>query len=563
MSPTEARSGTGLATVLVVAALLRLPALESVPPPLNQDEASRGYDAWCLLETGADRHGRPWPLFLESFGPGDFTASLSTCLTIPFVALIGPTATAMRLPDALLGVATVALVHSWLLRTLGNGTALIGAAILAADPWHISLCRTAHEAGFAPFFLAMALDAASRAGWPPAAPDRRQATRSRLWAFVAVAMLGLHAWVYPATRLFTPLICIAAALIERRRIRAMLGSASERGLASAAILGATVGSTPLWLTALSNPHQLAARAQFVTLRFIGHEWRDSLIAVLGNYAANVSPTYLFLNGNGLANVPLPKVGMHLLIAAPLILAGLLTVIHRAQRETWPRLVLAWVLLAPLPAAICGDWNPHPLRTVSAMLLGPLLAGIGGAQAIIWLKSTARPLRMAVCLAAILAFVANVAWFANQFFRVYPAEAQRGFQTPLVRAIEFAAGHADESDFILVTNRANQPYIYALLYGRIPPKQLAAAPPIIAPGPLDFHQVIRVGKFFFMPRDPTNHSNAGRLFENEWKTLRPGARGLVIEDTGVFREGELVATFEPAIMNDPRDAYEVRRWEKRR
>jgi 4-amino-4-deoxy-L-arabinose transferase-like glycosyltransferase len=96
-----------LAGILAVAALLRLPGLETVPPPLNQDEASRGYDAWSILETGADRHGVRWPFFLESFGTGDFTAALTTYLTVPFVAVLGPTTLAMRLPDAILVVLTV------------------------------------------------------------------------------------------------------------------------------------------------------------------------------------------------------------------------------------------------------------------------------------------------------------------------------------------------------------------------------------------------------------------------------------------------------------------------
>src|SRR5207244_4040061 len=127
-------------------------ALDRAPPELYHDEASRGVDAWYILQTGADRHGQPWPFFLESFGPGDFTAALSTYLTIPFIAAMGRSAIAIRLPDALLGVATVGLLYLWIRRQLGAPIGLLAAAILAADPWHIELCRTGHEAGFAPFF---------------------------------------------------------------------------------------------------------------------------------------------------------------------------------------------------------------------------------------------------------------------------------------------------------------------------------------------------------------------------------------------------------------------------
>src|SRR5205807_2576925 len=121
-----------------VAAALRLPGLSSVPPPLNQDEASRGYDAWCLAQTGADRWGSRWPLFLRSFGPGDYTAALSTYISVPFVAVLGPTPTAMRLPAALLGVLTIPGLFIWLRRTIGPQAALLASLFLTVSPWHIS-----------------------------------------------------------------------------------------------------------------------------------------------------------------------------------------------------------------------------------------------------------------------------------------------------------------------------------------------------------------------------------------------------------------------------------------
>ena len=166
-----------------IAALFRLPGLEHAPPVLNQDEASRGYDAWCLLETGADRHGERWPFFLESFGPGDHTAALTTYLTIPFVAWLGPTATAMRLPDALLGVVTVLLLYLWLRREIGEWPALLAAGILAIDPWHIALCRTAHESGFTPFFLVFALLAMQRGGLLPAEVSSIRTSNARKSAY--------------------------------------------------------------------------------------------------------------------------------------------------------------------------------------------------------------------------------------------------------------------------------------------------------------------------------------------------------------------------------------------
>ena len=42
------------------------------------------------------------------------------------------------------------------------------------------------------------------------------------------------------------------------------------------------------------------------------------------------------------------------------------------------------------------------------------------------------------------------------------KAELAYQTRLIRAFEYVAANSGEVDFVLVTNIANQPYIYALL-----------------------------------------------------------------------------------------------------
>src|SRR5687767_5088948 len=93
---------TLLTGILVLAAVFRLPYLDRVPNGLFLDEASRGYDAYALLKTGADQFGVRWPLFAE--GLDDFTPTLYTVLVIPAVAALGLTETAVRLPAALAGI---------------------------------------------------------------------------------------------------------------------------------------------------------------------------------------------------------------------------------------------------------------------------------------------------------------------------------------------------------------------------------------------------------------------------------------------------------------------------
>lgn len=57
-----------LAAILLLAALLRVPFLSSVPNGFYSVEASTGYDAYSILQTGKDQYGEFLPLFMRSFG---------------------------------------------------------------------------------------------------------------------------------------------------------------------------------------------------------------------------------------------------------------------------------------------------------------------------------------------------------------------------------------------------------------------------------------------------------------------------------------------------------------
>ena len=66
-------AGAGaLAGLVLLAAVLRLMALERAPLPIYQDELSNIYDATCLAETGADRWGTRHPVLLRAFGDLDY-----------------------------------------------------------------------------------------------------------------------------------------------------------------------------------------------------------------------------------------------------------------------------------------------------------------------------------------------------------------------------------------------------------------------------------------------------------------------------------------------------------
>jgi len=573
--------------ILMIAAALRLPGLDRAPPGLHHDEAQRGVDAWHLLSTGADRHGDPWPFFLECFGPGDYTAALSTYVMIPFVAALGRTPLAMRLPNALLGVATVLLLYGWLRRQCGTRTALLAAAILATDPWHVGLNRTAHESGYAPFFLAAAMLALHRAGLLPG-PSSAQAASNEArpredaapesttlaaasdphevaWSLLGGLMLGLHMWVYPATRLFTPLFVIAAlAVYGRRYVRAAKLASGTRVILGVAA-GLVIAAAPLWLTAMSHPEKLAARARATMHIHTGGTLANLLAELPLNWARNLDPRFLFLQADDMSRTLLPGIGQHLPVLSPFWVSGIVVVIIRARRDSFARLLLAWLVLYPIPAAICFDWNPHPMRTVGGMLLFPIIAAIGGAWLLERFQSRDRQgaVRSGVLATVAVAMVANLAYVARTYLIEFPGLAERAYQRTLGAAIRFAANELELDARFCVTNASSQAYIFAMAYepvdrGGLRPLEYR----FVTSGPFLFHQVVAWNRWVFLPSETKDHPDTVAAFATAVEELKTAGGGPIYAIVFACESigGETVARFESLDGPDPTRDCEIRRFE---
>ncbi|MDX1373149.1 MAG: glycosyltransferase family 39 protein, partial [Nitrososphaeraceae archaeon] len=139
-----------LILVFGLAFILRFYLLGANPPSLDWDEASLGYNAYSILETGKDEYGTYLPLSIRSFN--DHKPPLYTYLTIPAVYLFDPTEFSTRLVSAIAGFAAVIGVY-FLINELTKGKnkklSLIAAFLFAISPWHIQFSRIAFEANLA------------------------------------------------------------------------------------------------------------------------------------------------------------------------------------------------------------------------------------------------------------------------------------------------------------------------------------------------------------------------------------------------------------------------------
>lgn len=197
-----------LCTVILLFAagfILRFYYLSSVPDGFNQDEASLGYDAWCLLKYGVDRNGYRYPIYPITWGSGG-GSSLIIYLIALSEAVFGRTVFAVRFVPAFFGCLTLLVFYLLLKRISGRRLAWIGLFVLAICPWHIMLSRYTLDSNTTPFFVLLALLLLSKG----------VDTGKTGWYLGASAVFALCLYTYGSTTIVVPAFLVLICLILMR-----------------------------------------------------------------------------------------------------------------------------------------------------------------------------------------------------------------------------------------------------------------------------------------------------------------------------------------------------------
>ena len=195
-----------LGAIVIIALFLRFYQLGINPPSLDWDEVSMGYNAYSILQTGADEYGNKFPLSIRSFD--DYKPALYTYLTVPFIKIFGLNELAVRVPSAIIGVLSVLaiyflvkeLLQKWD-RRYREPIALMSAFFLAISPWHLQFSRVGFEATVGLFFAVAAFT------------TFLYGLDNRRWLVVSGLFTGFSAYTYHSERIFVPLLFIAAFII--------------------------------------------------------------------------------------------------------------------------------------------------------------------------------------------------------------------------------------------------------------------------------------------------------------------------------------------------------------
>ena len=429
-----------LILILVLAVVVRIYRLDSVPPSISWDEAAVGYNAWTISEYGKDEYGKSFPLTFKSFGDDKHPVHIYS--TAIFVKLFGLSEFTTRLSSAVFGILNILLIF-YLGKTLfkNEWMGIVAATFLTISPYHIQFSRFNHEVTVTLFFFLLGLLLFFKG-----IESNKYLLPISFLSF-SIDLLSYHS----AKVVVPPLILVLIILYAKKlwRIRGYF------------LIGVFILSLFLGLIVL-NPALLGtARAKQTS--FINGE-----INVLGfseivfkNYLTHFSPRYLFISGGENPKFSTQMMGEFYKIDAIFFVIGLMGLVF--WRSKISLFLLAWAFLAPLPSSLTNE-APHAARALFMIGSWHLISAYGFYTLVRLFKKNI--LRYGIISIATLILLLSLLDHLKYYFGEYAREYAIDWQYGMKQIVEFTKDNPDYGP-VLTTDIRSQPYIFFLYYLKTP------------------------------------------------------------------------------------------------
>lgn len=493
-----------LGVIVLIASFLRFYKLGEVPFGFYQDESAIGYNAYSLLKTGKDEHGKTFPLYFKSFGDHKLPVYIYAT-TIP-VSLFGMTEYAVRFPSAFFGVLTVAAFF-FLVREMSGSArlALMSAGLLAINPWHLHYTRATFEVSLCLFLFVLG-------------------TYLLLLSFrkkiPGIFLLGTICFIvslygYNLTRLLAPVLYVLVLWCYRKDFR---------HLSRAEVL-ATIGISVLLLvpfaaTLLQGGGAASAKGTFLFtskavqaphLEFrsyvtdasplLAKLFFNSYVMAFWQYLQNIflyfSVPFFFITGSGHGNHGIGNVGYFYLFELPLIILGVVALIKR--KKNYGYFLLFWYVLVVAVASLTRD-VPHATR--SFFLLLPLIVfSAAGAEAVFEVLKKQKGVQLYAATFVIFAVVLyNLVYYFSSYYLRFPVAYAAAWRSADKDVALYIKENEGKYAKIIFDKKAGFVYSSLLFYLQYPPDDFLATvnrDPDDAEG---FSPVTKFGKYEFRDID---------------------------------------------------------------
>lgn len=456
-----------LVVILGLGLFLRTFNLHISPPGFNADEAALGYNAYSLILTGKDEWGEGFPLVFKSFS--DYKPGLYVYLAIPFVAVLGLTEFAVRLPSILLGTLSVLLIYLLAKEIYARKLyALTTAFLLAVSPWHLHYSRGAWETNIATFFILLGVYAFVRG------------FKQFSWFYLSATSFVLSMYTYQSPRALVPLLGILLVVNFWKK----LWTKNVIGV----IVLSTVLLIPLLFITINNkglarfqgvsiftdigpgvrvnqnrgehpdPGDLSAKLFHNRLSAYGLNFAD-------HYLDHFTPAFLFTKGDPLGRNKVPEMGQLYLFEIITVLAGIYLLIIR--RFTLAKVVFLWLLTAPIAASLTYQ-TPHALRANSMVIPLTLISGGGFGFLLDQVFKYRSYIKLPLFSLVVSIIIFFVTTYLHQYYVHLPQQYALEWEYGFSQMVPFVLENKDSYQKIVITDRYDQAYVLMLFYSRYSP-----------------------------------------------------------------------------------------------
>lgn len=451
-----------LMLIIIIAALTRILFLGQFPNGFTGDEAQQGYSAYSILKTGHDEWGQLLPIFPRGFG--DFKPPLYTYLTVPSIVIFGLTPEATRLPAAIVGILAILVIFYLTREQFSEKVAIWTSFLLAINPWHIQLSRTAFEGGLGVLTFSLGLLFFLKS--------------KRKDLLLAAFFWGLTLYTYHSWRVFIILFIIGLLIIRRKFITKKL--VTEHLMVGVILL---IFTLPL----VFNINSILARSSDVGISssnqiksFFENKGTSSLPSAidkifdnkylfvknifLENYFSYFSPEFFFTGARSDSSyLNFPGFGLVYLIE-------LVFFIFAFKRIN--RMLLLWFLLAPIPASLAmGGGSAGRAPTFLPLL--SLISGLGAVEFINWIKNKGFKEKNVVALVVVILLISFV-YFLHFYFVKLPQKPFFNLRYGYDQVFKKAIAVKNDYENIVFSKTFTEPQIFVGFYGKVDPKVYQAA-----------------------------------------------------------------------------------------
>ena len=580
------RKNIFLILIILLAAILRFTAISEVPPSLNWDEVSHGYNAYSILKTGKDEWEVTLPTIFRAYG--DYKLPVYIYATAISEAVFGLNSFAVRLPSALAGIVTVFFTYllvkelfGYELRVTGSKdktrnalthnlqtdlTAILSALLVALEPWSLFLSRGAFEANLALAFFVSGVYFFIRG------------LRRFKSLVISALFFGLSVWTYNSYRIITPLFILFLILLFKKKLKGIYRNSPSTVYHS--LITAAVILLPMFYQ-LINPVGQARYSRVAIIdegaiaqinnarnssslspslkRIVYNKGTFFISRFAKNWASHYSGNFLFLQGGSQYQFSIPGKGLLYPLNAVFLIIGVLYLLKRRTKGSM--FILGWFILGPVASSLTRE-APHVLRSITMLPAPMILIAVGFIGFINWFKSkftihnppsTNHILIIVYCILLAGSMVLYLTKYSTKYRSEYSWSWQYGYE----QAVIYIKDNYHNYDKIIMTKKYGEPHEFILFYWPWNPTAYRNDPYLNRFNQSNWYWVDSFDKFYFVndwqiPR--TRNEDFVLESGSRVRCMVDGVRCLLITSPGNVPEGW--NKLETIYFLDGKPAFEI-------